>query len=699
MEGRMQRHCLHFVPKCNPREPIRHERINITFRWVRAHRSRCPLRRRRRTALPATLCAILGECQNPGMAGDLADRCRLNPLPVRFDTYVRCWSFEVSPGILADSTNIQLRSCDGCKHVCYADGRPCCEGRFPARQNGIHSSPSSALLQRTRGMVRQLVLQKVLVSVGARCLHGFSPVFIGRKFKGRLAQGTLPNLMSGPGEEPGMEQESYTCVGDAYDPMTEVEDAVDKAVANIFGIFGEELGLRVGGSLAKNMSVRRALDELLARQESVFLDQQNCQWMDHQLQLASAKAGWLTRRRYLEQISIDEKAMRRSAEMELEATELRLAMAEKACLQLMQLRAEFIPSEVAPEAPSSPSAILLGNTHLRMPQDEAKKASETEEPSGEPTSPETWRGWAIAFWELSRRTCCAREAQNQSTSQMTPKCRSRGIPPNKGAGTPWSPLRILKMAVLGDFTSPQMLEGISDWGGVQTWWPAPYSPYSENMMPDMTSSYPLPAQPFAAADWMTMPDAASCAGLAEGKYAVPKPFNLWQTSTDAFGQPGTQALRKAGGGIFQEAQLQDVPSTLPAGSGLALFADGTVPAREEASLTCGGRWLLGLPRNAEDFVPLLNEVWFALTSGLLRSHFEGHADVCGVAVSLTVADAKVALWLKHAEEELHVLAVGQVLLDMLLAVEEKVSGIGAADIRIKFEDFQRGRVTQKLRGA
>ena len=24
-------------------------------------------------------------------------------------------------------------------------------------------------------------------------------------------------------------------------------------------------------------------------------------------------------------------------------------------------------------------------------------------------------------------------------------------------------------AVLGDFTSPQMLEGISDWGGVQTW--------------------------------------------------------------------------------------------------------------------------------------------------------------------------------------------------------------------------------------
>ncbi|CAE7483655.1 EIF4E1B [Symbiodinium necroappetens] len=630
------------------------------------------------------------------MAGDLADRCRLNPLPVRFDTYVRCWSFEVSPGILADSTNIQLRSCDGCKHVCYADGRPCCEGHEewsgnwfcrrcwsrwePAAFMAFPPSLSAwALGAPSDGNVNPLVSAQ------------------GRKFKG-LGAGASGYVARAPF--------CYTCVGDAYDPMTEVEDAVDKAVANIFGIFGEELGLRVGGSLAKNMSVRRALDELLARQESVFLDQQNCQWMDHQLQLASAKAGWLTRRRYLEQISIDEKAMRRSAEMELEATELRLAMAEKACRQLMQLRAEFIPSEVAPEAPSSPSAILLGNTHLRVPQDEAKKASETEEPSGEPTSPAADTSADPLPDESSGAprnpqarlvTCCAREAQNQSTSQMTPKCRSRGIPPNKG--TPWSPLRILKMAVLGDFTSPQMLEGISDWGGVQTWWPAPYSPYSENMMPDMTSSYPLPAQPFAAADWMTMPDAASCAGLAEGKYAVPKPFNLWQTSTDAFGQPGTQALRKAGGGIFQEAQLQDVPSTLPAGSGLALFADGTVPAREEASLTCGGRWLLGLPRNAEDFVPLLNEVWFALTSGLLRSHFEGHADVCGVAVSLTVADAKVALWLKHAEEELHVLAVGQVLLDMLLAVEEKVSGIGAADIRIKFEDFQRGRVTQKLRGA
>ena len=38
--------------------------------------------------------------------------------------------------------------------------------------------------------------------------------------------------------------------------------------------------------------------------------------------------------------------------------------------------------------------------------------------AGEPTSPETWRGWAIAFWELSRRS-----QPRQQTRQLTP-CRT-----------------------------------------------------------------------------------------------------------------------------------------------------------------------------------------------------------------------------------------------------------------------------------
>lgn len=121
MEGRLQRHCLHLVPKCNPREPLRDERINITFRWVREHRFRCPLRRRPQ-ASESTLLAIAGE-------GNLdAAETRLLPLPLRFHgSYVRCWSMEVCPGILNPLQ--QLRLCDGCKHVCYAEGRPCCEGQ------------------------------------------------------------------------------------------------------------------------------------------------------------------------------------------------------------------------------------------------------------------------------------------------------------------------------------------------------------------------------------------------------------------------------------------------------------------------------------------------------------------------------------------------------------------------------------------
>ena len=107
--------------------------------------------------------------------------------------------------------------------------------------------------------------------------------------------------------------------------------------------------------------------------------------------------------------------------------------AEKACRQLMQLRAEFIPSEasrllrsrrapglqiaafeshcfkVAPEAPSSPSAILLGNTHLRVPQNEAKKASETEEPSGPLRKPKE-ASWLVQK-QAERAPCCRRADQ------------------------------------------------------------------------------------------------------------------------------------------------------------------------------------------------------------------------------------------------------------------------------------------------
>lgn len=122
MEGRLQRHCLHFVPKCNPREPLRDERINITFRWVREHRYRCPLRWRHAETMDRTLSAIIGTLDSQDQ-----DR-RLLPLSLQFHggAYARDWSQQVCPGVL--NPEQQLRLCDGCKHVCYAEGRPCCEG-------------------------------------------------------------------------------------------------------------------------------------------------------------------------------------------------------------------------------------------------------------------------------------------------------------------------------------------------------------------------------------------------------------------------------------------------------------------------------------------------------------------------------------------------------------------------------------------
>jgi len=128
MEGRCQRYCLHLVPKANPREPIRDERINLTFRWVRDHRAKCPLRRSKGAAVPRALRAIFGEAsrrrdQKGGRDG-LAE-IRSVPFP---EPYVYSWSREIQHGLLANPDHVEWRLCDGCKHVCYEDGRPCCEG-------------------------------------------------------------------------------------------------------------------------------------------------------------------------------------------------------------------------------------------------------------------------------------------------------------------------------------------------------------------------------------------------------------------------------------------------------------------------------------------------------------------------------------------------------------------------------------------
>lgn len=127
MEGRMQRHCMHLVPKVNPREPLREERVNITFRWVREHRFRCPLRRRR-SRVPRSLRGLFG------LFGEATRKkgkaiWSSGATPFSWRSYVRCWSREVMAGVLADPNTIGWQLCDGCKHKCFEEGRPCCEGR------------------------------------------------------------------------------------------------------------------------------------------------------------------------------------------------------------------------------------------------------------------------------------------------------------------------------------------------------------------------------------------------------------------------------------------------------------------------------------------------------------------------------------------------------------------------------------------
>eukprot|EP00929_Paragymnodinium_shiwhaense_P073945 TRINITY_DN37801_c0_g1_i1.p1 TRINITY_DN37801_c0_g1~~TRINITY_DN37801_c0_g1_i1.p1 ORF type:complete len:975 (+),score=205.83 TRINITY_DN37801_c0_g1_i1:169-3093(+) len=128
MEGRMQKHCLHLVPRVNPRDPLREERVNLTFRWIREHRHHCPLRHQKgRPRVPLSLRGIFGEVGIGKVKSKGFDRTvspLLTPSP-----YVRCWSHELPAGMLSNPGKMEWKLCDSCKHKCYEEGRLCCEGR------------------------------------------------------------------------------------------------------------------------------------------------------------------------------------------------------------------------------------------------------------------------------------------------------------------------------------------------------------------------------------------------------------------------------------------------------------------------------------------------------------------------------------------------------------------------------------------
>jgi len=126
MEGRMQQHCVHFVPKVNPREPLRDERINITFRWVREHRFRCPIRRSQPTSVPRAPHGLFGEAH--GRKGK-KKMPQMGLASLFGSSYVYCWTRNMLDSVLTDPNHIEWRLCSGCKHKCFEEGRACCEGR------------------------------------------------------------------------------------------------------------------------------------------------------------------------------------------------------------------------------------------------------------------------------------------------------------------------------------------------------------------------------------------------------------------------------------------------------------------------------------------------------------------------------------------------------------------------------------------
>jgi len=125
----------------------------------------------------------------------------------------------------------------------------------------------------------------------------------------------------------------------------------------------------------------------------------------------------------------------------------------------------------------------------------------------------------------------------------------------------------------------------------------------------------------------------------------------------------------------------ETPSKLSLGEGLALFAAGTYPAREY--LPEGGRWMMATRKDGMD------EAWLALGQSLLHGFFDGQAGVCGVAFTWSSTDGKLAIWLQKAQDDMHVLAVGRVFMDFI--AKEHMTP------RLKFENFQRGKVTLHLR--
>lgn len=103
MEGLMQKHCVHFVP-CNVRNDHSSDesrngiRINVTWRWIREHKLKCPKRE--------------PEAEFPPIFCDFPGSLKLESLQLLSSSWT-------------SGKPMAWRTCDGCDHDAWRGGRNC----------------------------------------------------------------------------------------------------------------------------------------------------------------------------------------------------------------------------------------------------------------------------------------------------------------------------------------------------------------------------------------------------------------------------------------------------------------------------------------------------------------------------------------------------------------------------------------------
>ncbi|CAE8618221.1 unnamed protein product [Polarella glacialis] len=200
MEGLCQKHLVHFVP-CDMRnhpEPAStadqssapsSSRINVTWRWIRDHKLKCP----RRVPPVSELRELRGAkvfCDQPGSAS-----------PLVRGLFILQW---------AAGRPLAWRTCDGCEHDAWRGGRNCvrhqklwlCRHCLQHLRSGGKLAPSRPRPrpgERLRGdeaLVQQRAeAERMRAMTSQSCVNVNTPQLCG-PFDGRLPpQGCLPTMM------------------------------------------------------------------------------------------------------------------------------------------------------------------------------------------------------------------------------------------------------------------------------------------------------------------------------------------------------------------------------------------------------------------------------------------------------------------------------------------------------------------------